>query len=76
MYNISPYLDKTLVWSFYLFSMASIISGVWIINTFNLLGMNLKMDIGIIVFGVLIAFNLFMFAGTHFIFKDISIVFT
>lgn len=56
--------------------MASILSGIWIINTFNLLGMNLKMDIGIIVFGILIAFNLILFAGTFFIFKDISIVFT
>ncbi|CAD8168388.1 unnamed protein product [Paramecium octaurelia] len=67
---------KTLVWSFYLFSMTSVLSGIWIINTFNLVGMNLKLDIGIIVFGILIGFNLVVFAGTLFILKDISIFLT
>ncbi|CAD8089935.1 unnamed protein product [Paramecium sonneborni] len=67
---------KTLFWSFYLFSMTSILSGIWIINTFNLLGMNLQIEIGIIIFSIIIAFNLVVFAGTLIIFQDISIFFT
>ncbi|CAD8103696.1 unnamed protein product [Paramecium sonneborni] len=67
---------KTLFWSFYLFSITSILSGIWIINTFNLLGMNLQIEIGIIIFSIIIAFNLVVFAGTHFLFQDISLFFT
>ena len=38
--------------------------------------MNLQLDIGIIIFGSFVAFNLLMFAGTFYIFQDISIFFT
>lgn len=38
MYNIINYLDKTILWAFYISLMSSFICGIWITNTFNLLG--------------------------------------
>lgn len=64
-------IDKTLLWFLLILIFSSLISGAWIINTFNLLGMELRFKLGIITFSSLIIFNLFTFLGTYFIFDDL-----
>lgn len=64
-------IDKTLLWFLLILIFSSLISGAWIINTFNLLGMELRFKLGIVTFSSLIIFNLFTFLGTYFIFDDL-----
>lgn len=60
--NIFEYLKvKSLLFALYIFGMSSLIAGMWIVNTLNLLGENLQLHFGDFVFYVATTFNLLSF---------------
>lgn len=69
---IKLYKVKTLLWGLYITLFSSIIAGIWVINTFNILHVNVIVEIGDIILIIICSFNILIFPLiTRFIFKDI-----
>ncbi|CAK63327.1 unnamed protein product (macronuclear) [Paramecium tetraurelia] len=63
---------KTLIWTLYTSILSSLIAGTWIINTLNILDVDLDLKIGDCIMYILISFNIVMFSAiSKYLFKDI-----
>lgn len=56
-------LDKSLLWALYISIISSMLSVMWIINTFNKLGLDLPIKIGEVLFYSTISFNFIIFGA-------------
>ncbi|CAD8100175.1 unnamed protein product [Paramecium sonneborni] len=77
IYNRSQILNykseiKSLIWTLYISAISSLIGGVWIINTLNVLGVDLDIKFGDYLMYILISFNILIFSGiSKYLFIDI-----
>ncbi|CAD8177612.1 unnamed protein product [Paramecium octaurelia] len=63
---------KTLIWTLYTSILSSLIAGIWIINTLNILEVDLDLKIGDFIMYILISFNIVVFSAiSKYLFKDI-----
>ncbi|CAD8094910.1 unnamed protein product [Paramecium sonneborni] len=63
---------KTLIWILYISTVSSLIAGVWIINTLNILGVDLDVEFGDYIMYILISFNVLIFSViSKYLFIDI-----
>ncbi|CAD8201522.1 unnamed protein product [Paramecium pentaurelia] len=62
-YQTVPQEYKSLLWALYISIISSILSVMWIINTFNRLGLDLPIKIGEVLFYSTVSFNLIIFCA-------------
>ncbi|CAD8204337.1 unnamed protein product [Paramecium octaurelia] len=62
-YQTVPQEYKSLLWALYISIISSALSIMWIINTFNILGLDMPMVIGEVLFYSTVSFNLLIFCA-------------
>ncbi|CAD8210224.1 unnamed protein product [Paramecium octaurelia] len=62
-YQTVPQEYKSLLWALYISVISSVLSVMWIINTFNKLGLDLPIKIGEVLFYSSVSFNLIIFCA-------------
>ncbi|CAD8171415.1 unnamed protein product [Paramecium octaurelia] len=58
---------KLLLWLLYIASLSSLIAGIWIVNTLNLLGNTINIEIGDLFMYITISLNILFFCGISYL---------